>query len=192
MSDFKNAEPWVTIFPPSARLPFSSDKLRKVIEELDVEHAPRYKASGGRTWCNVFASDVLTAMGLSPSHWVDKLGRPLAGPTRGGVELNANGMSRWFEGHGSNYGWVSVGREEAMEAAARGHVAVVTYFNESGGSGHIAILLPEGTIAQAGKLNFVGRTIREGFGNLPVRFWVNVHGPHATHRMMTGEQTEGE
>lgn len=189
MTDFKNAEPWKSIFPPSARLPFSAEKLRKVIEELDVEHAPRYKAEGGRTWCNVFASDVLSAMGLPPPHWVSQTGEPLPGPASDGVELTANGMANWLETHGIRNGWVSTGREEAMDAAARGHVAVVTYTAPKG-SGHIAILLPEGTIAQAGKLNFVGRTIREGFGNLPVQFWVNIYGPHKSHRMHN--ETQGK
>lgn len=176
--DFKNAPPWKTILPPSAKLPYTVGKLRKVIDELDVEHAARYKADALRSWCNIFVTDVLTAMDLPPTHWVNEKGDP-AREGKDNIELNANGMAKWFEEHGGRFGWISADRQSAVDAAARGHVVVVSYQNPTGHSGHVAILLPEGTIAQAGRLNFVGRTVREGFGNLPVKFWVNIHGPHS-------------
>lgn len=177
--DYKSEPPWRTIKVPVARLPPGPGKLRAVIDALDVEHAPRYKPSSYGTYCNIFAQDVITNMGFHPGHWV----RPEDGgpaETGKGTELSANGMARWFEKYGAAQGWVDSDRSTAMDAAARGHLVVVIWDSGRHGPGHVAILLPEGTIAQAGRDNFVGKTIREGFGNRPVRFWVQagsgVHG----------------
>jgi hypothetical protein len=69
----------------------------------------------------------------------------------------------------------------ATDAAARGHLVVVGWDSKGKGSGHVAILLPEGPIAQAGRKNFVGRTVAEGFGKYPVRFFIQANSglPHA-------------
>lgn len=173
--DFKSTPPWQTIGIPAAKLPLGPTKLRRVIDELDVENAPRYRADALRSWCNIFVTDVLTAMDLPPTHWVREDGSPSVQGK--GQELNANRMAHWFAEHGPAFGWVNADRKTAVDAAARGHVVVVTYENpDPRHSGHVAILLPEGTIAQAGRHNFVGKTIREGFGNLPVEFWIQSHG----------------
>lgn len=170
--DFKNVPPHRPIRIPAASLAFSADKQRQVINELDVEHSPRYKAGGGKTYCNIFVSDFLDAMGLPPTH------------IEGGVEFNANMMIEWLGSpKGEGTGWVKADRADALDAAARGHVVLVAYYNHNINPitkrerpGHIAIVLPEGTIAQAGRQNFVGKTIREGFGTLPVVFYVQTRG----------------
>lgn len=173
--DFKNTPPWKSIKIATARLPQTPDKLHAVVKELDVENAARYKRSAYGTYCNIFVSDVLDAFGVAPSHWVNPDGSPA--PTGTGRELNANGMVEWFQEHGEKYGWVqSPDRASAIDAAQRGHLVLVMWHSGSGKPGHIAVLLPEGTIAQAGAENFVGGTIRKGFGNLPVEFWVQTHG----------------
>ena len=180
--DFKNVPAYkpVVSMLASAKLPNTSEKLHKVIAELDVEKSPRYKRTpDGRTWCNIFVSDVLDAFGYYPSHWMDSQGGP---PEEKGVvvELNANQMLRWLLAHGGNYGWIHADRDMAMSAAERGHIVLVGWDSRTGKPGHIAVLLPEGTIAQAGRTNFVGKTIREGFGTLPVQFWVQMRG--GTHQ----------
>lgn len=174
MKNFKDTPPWQSIQPPTASLPHHAGKLRKVIDELDVENAARYKPSGSSTYCNIFVSDVLTAMGLQPGHWVTDDGDPAEDGH--GWELNANRMVRWFRVHGAENGWEETDRPEACDAAARGHVVVVAWDSQSPGPGHIAIMLPEGSIAQAGRKNFVGGTIREGFGTKTPRFFVQLHG----------------
>lgn len=177
MKSFKETPPWQSIHPPSADLPHDPRKLRMVIDELDVEHAPRYQPTKSATYCNIFVADVLQAMGLQPQHWCDADGNPAEDGQTGAFEMNANRMARWFKLHGQRNGWVEADRQTASDAAARGHVVVLVW--DSGRpdrSGHIALLLPEGTIAQAGRTNFVGKTVREGFGNLPVKFWVQLHG----------------
>jgi hypothetical protein len=166
----------------SAKLANGPDKLHKVIKELDVEHSPRYRAGNGRTWCNVFVTDVLDAHGVLPSHWMAADGGPASkDPAVVNIELNANQLLRWLAIHGSEYGWEFAGKAVAQDAAARGHLVIVGWDSKSAKAGHVAILLPEGTIAQAGATNFVGRTIPEGFGRLPdLQFWVQIHeGEHA-------------
>jgi hypothetical protein len=178
MKNFKEAPPWEDILIPAASLPPSGEKLHKVIAELDVEKSPRYAPKPGATFCNIFASDVITAMGFGPGHWVHEDGSPAK--LGEGTELSANGMARWFGTHGAGRGWMSTDKDTAFSAAERGHLVVVTYDSKSGKPGHIAVMLPEGTIAQAGRTNFVGRTLREGFGALPVSFWVQMRG--AAHK----------
>ena len=174
MKSFKDTPPWQSIKPPSASLPCHAGKLRKVVDELDVENAPRYAPQPTATYCNIFVTDVLQAMGHQPGHWVDDDGGPAEDGH--GWELNANRMVRWFRTHGKTYGWVECDRRVACDSAARGHTVVVGWDSQASGPGHIAILLPEGTIAQAGRRNFVGGTIREGFGDRKVRFFVQIHG----------------
>lgn len=171
--DNKNVVPWKPIVTRASSLKPGEGKLRAVVDELDVENAKRYKAANGQTFCNIFVTDMCDAMGFLPSHWVTADGeRAEVGK---GVELNANGMCLWFNKFGPAHGWVNADRATAMDAASRGHLVVVGWNSKSSKPGHVAILLPEGTIAQAGRTNFVGRTIREGFGELPVTFWIQAH-----------------
>lgn len=181
--NFKNMPPWKSILPPSARLPKSLVKLRCVIDELDVEHAPRYQPTATATYCNIFVSDVLQAMELQPQHWCDINGEPAEDGDPSAFEMNANRMARWFKLHGPRNGWEEAEQREAIDAASRGHVVVAVWDSKVVNKpGHVAIVLPEGTIAQAGRTNFVGKTIREGFGNLTPRFYVHVpSGPHGSH-----------
>lgn len=167
--DFKNIPPWKSITIPSSKLPPGIVKQRAALNELDVENSPRYKAAGGKTYCNIFVQDWLDALGVPPSH------------TEGGRELSANDTVDWLAGvKGAETGWIVADRKTAVDAAARGHVVLVAYRNHTGHSGHIAIVLPEGTIAQAGRSNFVGKTIREGFGDLPTQFFI--HAPNGPHK----------
>ena len=167
---------WVPIDIPASKLPQGEQKLRQALEELAVEKSPRYKARGGLTYCNVFATDVLRAMGAPPAHWVKPDGSEA--PVGKGRELNANGIVRWMKTHGPKYHWTQADRQSATDAAARGHLVLVGWDSGSNKPGHVAIMLPEGTIAQAGKRNFVGETISQGFGNLPVEFFVYMRGSH--------------
>jgi len=173
--DFKNAPPWQAITIPAAKLPPSPEKLRAVVNTLDVENAPRYQRTAYATYCNIFVTDVFKAMGFPPTHWVDAHdGRPVAQGK--GRELNANGIIRWMKEFGPAQGWVDADRKTAVDAAGRGHLVMVGWDSKSAKPGHVAIMLPEGTIAQAGSTNFVGKTIREGFGNLPVEFFIQSNG----------------
>lgn len=183
MKDFWNQPAWLPIDPPSKKLPLTANKLHAVVKELDVEKSPRYAAVDGKTKCNIFVWDVTRAMGCEIPHWVTHL--PDGAPTSPGstnAELSANGIVRWLETRGQeSYGWTEVDKATAFDAAARNHVVILGW--DAGGrkTGHVAILLPEGTIAQAGAKNFVGGTARQGFGDkLPnVRYFVQALHRHA-------------
>lgn len=155
----------------ASALPSGPDKVRAICKELNPEKNERYKPDARGTWCNIFVTDVVTACGFQPQHWMTSKGAPA--PVGKGVEMSANRLVEWLSSTGAAYGWVTADRQTAFDAAARGHLVVCGWRNpEPAKSGHVAILLPEGTIAQAGRTNFVGKTLREGFGNLPVQFFI--------------------
>jgi hypothetical protein len=173
---YEDAPAWQDIDIPAATLPTGPGKLHQVIKELEVTKAPRYQAKDGNTYCNIFVTDVCRAMGFAPSHWVDPFGNP-GKASKGNQELNANRLINWFYDHGERYGWHPADREVALAAAERGHLVVAAWKNPlPTRPGHVAIVLPEGTIAQAGAKNFVGYVISEGFGKLPVSFFVQLRG----------------
>lgn len=174
LAPFHSAPPWQRILIPSQGLPFSTDKLRAVIDELAVERAPRYQPTAQSTFCNIFVADVLQAMGLLPEHRMPSDGSAPAPGLRRTVEQNANMMTRWLSTYGVRHGWIGADRKTATDAAARGHTVVVAWDSQKSSPGHIAVMLTEGTIAQAGRTNFVGKTIREGFGRLEPRFFIHV------------------
>ena len=74
MSDWKNKPAWEDIDVPSRSLPWP-ERFPAVLRELDVENAPRYRATTvdgkPRTFCNIFATDVIRNMGIAaPTHWM--------------------------------------------------------------------------------------------------------------------------
>ncbi|MFT3866833.1 MAG: hypothetical protein QM729_21430 [Solirubrobacterales bacterium] len=148
------------------------DRVRDICLALDPEHNPRYlrnQQGRGETYCNIFASDVCDLFGVPPSH------------TQPGYELNANGMVRWLTDSGPEFGWVAGDAKTAQDAAARGHLVLLGYDSKSSKPGHIAVLLPEGTLAQAGAKNGMGLTVASIFGRLPTQYFIQMsggsHGP---------------
>lgn len=174
---WQNEPPWRPVDIPASKLPQGDSKLRQVLAELNVEESPRYKAADGKTYCNIFVWDFTRAMGREVPHWVRTDGRVTQAGS--GKELNANGMVRWLATRGPAEGWILADRKTATDAAARGHTVVVGWDSGNATPGHIAIMLPEGTIAQAGKHNFVGKTVREGFGDRPVVYFI--YAPGGSH-----------
>lgn len=174
-----SAPPWQPIDIPASKMPQGDAKLRQVLMELDPENAHRYKPTANGTSCNIFVWDFTRAMGCEVPHWVRADGRVTQ--TGKGKELNANGVVRWLATYGARAGWVQSDRKVATDAAARGHVVVVGWDSGKATPGHVAILLPEGTIAQTGKRNFIGKTIREGFGDRDVTFFIFAPNTHLTH-----------
>lgn len=131
------------------------DLLLRVLAQFDVENNPRYRAENGNTYCNVLVADALDALCVPPSHWWN------------GAELSANGLGAWFRKHGRTYGWTRADVDHARAAANAGRPVVAVWENP-GGTGHVAMVLPTESgplhIAQAGRHNLWDRPISEGFG----------------------------
>ena len=117
----------------------SSYAYEEVIKGFDVEHEARYQMDpNGDTWCNVYVADVTSAMNAPIPHYCDpSTGAPMSKADSGGTWLNANAMRSWLNDHGSNYGWISCTREEAIVYANSGRPTVAT------GVGHIAMVAPQ-------------------------------------------------
>jgi hypothetical protein len=142
---------------------------------LNVEFSPRYMpgkrledgkllAAPKTTWCNVYLTDCIKAMGIAaPRHWMTSKGEPAAQGK--GLELRANELLDWFETHGARYGWMSADSRVAQEAAARGHFVVVGWRNPKRPEpGHLAWCIGNDRITQAGAKNYFVCTVRMGFG----------------------------
>lgn len=147
----------------------SRDNYRKVVDQFDVEHNPRYtpnQPTKGTTWCNLLAWDVTRAMGCELPHWW------------GPKELPVNALWTWLMSHGADYDWTLCSEKLAAMNANQGRPTVAIWKNPDDGPGHIAVVLPGSTeravlIAQAGARNFVGEPLAHGFGGLSVNFWIH-------------------
>lgn len=178
-----NPDAWVPAEPPLLGDPGARNRntYDNVINQFAVGNNQRYAHRGGNTYCNIFAWDVMSAMGVQLPHWVNGSGQPSRQGAPGAYELNANGVYDWLNRSGSQHGWRQVSAEEAQRLANQGHPAVVTYHSRSSAPGHIAVVRPgEVTsrgpaIAQAGGLNTNSAHVRDPgtFGNVPVQYWVN-------------------
>ncbi len=165
-----------------------------VINQFAVEVNPRYFPRGGNTYCNIFASDVMQAMGAPLPHWVDNAGNPT--PDGVGRELNANDTNLWLNAHGPSHGWQKVSAEEAQERANQGH-PVVASWNNPGGIGHIGVVRPGEmgngpALAQAGSLNTNSAHVYDIFPREGTEYWVHA-GPPADGpdgRMEPGAQPD--
>lgn len=176
--------PWLPIKTLPARSEpgkRSASALVAVIAALNVK-SPRYLArditgdSRPETFCNIFVWDWSRCMGVEIPHWIDGQGNPtLPGATA--QELTANRVVDWLKFCGPARGWREVEKVEANRLAALGMPVVAGWKNLTGGSGHVAPVLPPDKgytmIAQAGPRNFERGTLEQGFGSRPVTFWAN-------------------
>ena len=148
-----------------------------IINQFDVEKNPRYAqvyidGKLDKTWCNIFVSDVTSAMGVEIPHWVDKDGKAVrytGTAEKGWEELDVAKMRKWLESEEGRKTWRKVSAKEAQEMANRGVPSAV--LNTSGT--HIAIVRPGEVdpikgpaIAQAGATNLENAHVldRDGFG----------------------------
>jgi hypothetical protein len=141
------------------------DNLVRAAEQFHVEAHVRYRAWMGKTWCNIFAWDFTRALGCEIPHWVTADGNsaPPFGP--GARETTANMLAEWLWTHGAAHGWRPVeSRELAAMRADLGYPTVAVWRNPNAtASGHIALMLPNDIVIQAGTRN--GRMPLEvGFG----------------------------
>lgn len=151
------------------------EALNTVIDQFAVTSNSRYRPKNGKTYCNIFAWDCTRALGAEIPHWVLN-NKPATSNTGGAKELNANATYNWLNNYGSGYGWYKTTASEAQKRANAGYPTVAVWRNTSGGSGHIAVIRPEGSgyiytnargpvIAQAGGSNYSYANISIGFGS---------------------------
>jgi len=109
-----------------------------------------------------------------------KLGIYILRPPEHGQLLLANAQYEWLVDQGQSSGWKEAqGSEQAQEFANRGYLVVATYHNHHDTKpGHIAIVRPssksaleieaEGPqITQAGGMNYISTTLKQGFAGHP-------------------------
>ncbi len=110
----------------------SAANYDSVIDQFKVGLNPRYTPKDGKTFCNVFATDVMLAMGATvptPAYAVD-----------------ANQYSDWLAKKSPPNGWKAVTAEEAQKMANSGKPVLASWKNEGpGGHGHVAVVRP-GTV----------------------------------------------
>lgn len=153
------AQQWIPLNPPLRGTPGnrSPGQYVAVAKQFDVANATRYQPPpkpSTATWCNIFVWDVTRAMGVEiPHFWTGAENR---------AEMRANDIYRWLD-MGTD-GWRKTDPTSARSAAAQG-IPVVLAWPNPGGTGHVAMLLPDGTIAQAGRTNLFGAPVGSGFGS---------------------------
>ncbi|MCL2151646.1 MAG: hypothetical protein FWH57_01605 [Oscillospiraceae bacterium] len=175
----------------------SPERYRAVIEQFHVDYAERYKPfRNGNTYCNIFVSDVTSAMGAQIPLYTDPLtGQPRDYPDiKGAKSMGAVAMDQWLNEHGATYGWREVDAETAQMSANRGIPAVTT----AGGMGHVQIVCPSRngeydpvrgvTVAQAGRIvtNYTHITSIYGANSLnnSVKYWI--HDPPVDQGLLFG------
>lgn len=136
----------------------SPDNLKAALSQLKVSQNPRYTFQAGRTYCNIFVWDATIALDCEVPHYLDN------------KETTANQMIKWLEGEPG--GWRKVDHQEAEHLASFGHPVIVTFFNTKG-HGHMAMMLPNGHIAQAGIAGLYDAPVKAGFGDKPISFFAH-------------------
>lgn len=164
MSNLQNPKQWEPTDAPVKNAPGerSPGALRAVLAQFDVAKNPRYQRTPTSTFCNIFAWDATRALGCEIPHWVES-------PRH---ELNVNATVEWLEIVGPEAGWKELDKLDATLCASTGRPTVAIWKNPTGKSGHIAMLLPTGRIAQAGAQCLFDVPLAQGFGVVkPIRFF---------------------
>ncbi|HEV8168634.1 MAG TPA: hypothetical protein VGP59_04775, partial [Pyrinomonadaceae bacterium] len=140
--------------------------IRQLIDWFKVESSARYLASGGATFCNIYAYDYcfMTEAYLPRVWWTTQAllklqaGKPV--PIEYGEtveELTANSLNNWFKQWGEHFGWRRVfSLTELQDAANQGKVCITVarakqQFHH--GHGHIVAVVPENDTFRAQRHN---------------------------------------
>lgn len=152
----------------------SRELYEKVIKQFQVATNPRYTKTAKDTFCNIFARDVMLAMGAMLPQFFGK------GADGKAIELNANAMHEWLVKYGQAFGWRRVSAEQAQANANAGRPTLASWPNPSGKSGHVAVIRPGAldpklgpAAAQAGKTNWDNKHIANGYGDIVPTYWAN-------------------
>jgi len=134
-----------------------------VVDSLNVENSPRYRAEPDgddrdtepdATYCNVYAHDVVTALGgyLPRVWWTPQALEDLANRRRVRpvlddtvTELSADGIDAWLRGRwGRRFGWEPItSPDEAQRQANSGHIVIASATGRGRESGHVNVIMAE-------------------------------------------------
>lgn len=137
----------------------SSSTYSKAIDSLNVETNKKYLPSGGKTYCNIFAQDVMNHSDIDAEL-----------PT--GL---ANDIADALYGNGTP-GWYSVDFKEAQKRANQGYPTVGV--RKDSPHGHLVVVRPKGKeitvlkevqVAQAGTKNYNSTTINWSWSAEPLK-----------------------
>jgi len=173
---------WLPLHPQDMPLflgDHESQTYRTIIDHFNVVDPLnlRFQSSGDTTYCNIFVWDVTRAMNVEIPRWID------------GVKTWTNSIYDWLidPEQGQYLGWESVPAYAAQEVANEGYPSLAITEPRLGRLGHVAMVIPgEGEIigstfypmcAQAGKTNFVGKTVYDSlsFRYRKVDYFINSH-----------------
>ena len=131
-----------------------------IVETLNVTESARYQPGEGKTYCNIYAYDVVTAMGgyLPRVWWTDPTWTKIQGgseivsladlkrmkkdkedvsnvvaPEYGVTvgEQNANALTKWMHKTGGEFGWsAATDMEAAQTAANQGQIVILLAANK--------------------------------------------------------------
>lgn len=121
---------------------------KELINHLDPESNPRYSPREGKTYCNFFARDALREFGVPiPVTYID----PKTGEVKPTLANNIHdrlliGSFTTDNPQGTEKEWIMLDEKTATAMANAGYPVIVSVKNNTGGSGHIALLAPEGIV----------------------------------------------
>ncbi len=159
-----------------------------LVRTLNVENSPRYdqrrddKGNVTATFCNVFAYDMVTAMGAYlPRVWWRDPQAALADPTLDAnltntMQMNANALYQWMLDWGTAFGWRSVETPAAAQSEANGGKIAIILAGlgvvDQTAPGHVSVVMAESAAlgvqqrsggtplqAQAGAVNYSNSSI---------------------------------
>jgi hypothetical protein len=142
----------------------TSSELVEIINYLEPDKAThkRYIATGGKTFCNIYAYDYACICGvyLPRVWWTDKAissivqgHSPAIKYAKTVREMNANMIHDWFIDYGESFGWKrSFDTEDIQSAANNGKVVIIVAKRVNlSSSGHIVAVVPEHNGIVSGK-----------------------------------------
>ena len=87
------------------------------------------------------------------------------------VDVAGRGQSDWLAD--KRHGWLPLSRADAVARASFGFPVVLAWKNPGRGASHVAMLLPDGSIAQAGRTCLWQAPVAHGFGRFAPTYYTH-------------------
>lgn len=169
--------------PPFGRLEYSDplrrvELYRQIVDWCDVENVYRWRPNNGRTYCNIYASDVCHLLGVYLPRQFWRKPEALRGKPAPAVdygvntrEYGANDLHDWLVEYGLEFGWRIFFDGDSLQAHldATGDLGLVSARRrDRSRAGHITLAFPSATQPALEGLvqSQAGTTNREWFGGV--------------------------